>query len=45
MKRLGKVYEPEIYAGAGHGFLRNQSDRDGANAKATARPGRGRWRF
>ena len=35
MKRLGKVYEPEIYAGAGHGFLRNQSARDGANLAAT----------
>jgi carboxymethylenebutenolidase len=35
MKRLGKVYEPEIYAGAGHGFLRNQSDRDGANLAGT----------
>ena len=35
MKRLGKIYEPHIYEGAGHGFLRAQEDRDGANAKAT----------
>jgi carboxymethylenebutenolidase len=35
MKRLGKAYEPEIYAGAGHGFLRNQAGREGANLAAT----------
>ncbi len=35
MKKLGKVYEVEIYEGAGHGFLRAQSGRDGANLKAT----------
>ncbi len=35
MKSLGKSYEPEIYDGAGHGFLRNQTGRDGANKKAT----------
>jgi len=35
MKRLGKTYEPHIYEGAGHGFLRAQSERDGANLKAT----------
>jgi len=35
MKRLGKPYEPHTYAGAGHGFLRAQSGRDGANLKAT----------
>ncbi len=35
MKRLGKRYEVEIYAGAGHGFLRQQDGRDGANLKAT----------
>jgi carboxymethylenebutenolidase len=35
LKRLGKTYETEIYPGAGHGFLRAQSDRDGANRKAT----------
>ena len=35
MKKLGKTYETEIYPGAGHGFLRAQSGRDGANMKAT----------
>ncbi len=35
MKRLGKVYEPHLYEGAGHGFLRAQSGRDGANLRAT----------
>ncbi len=35
MKKLGKPYEPHTYAGAGHGFLRAQSGRDGANLKAT----------
>ena len=35
MKKLGKTYEVEIYKGAGHGFLRAQSGREGANLKAT----------
>ena len=35
MKRLGKRYEYEIYEGAGHGFLRQQSGREGANMRAT----------
>lgn len=35
MKKLGKTYEPHTYDGAGHGFLRAQSDRSGANLKAT----------
>jgi carboxymethylenebutenolidase len=35
MEKLKKVYEVEIYKGAGHGFLRAQSGRDGANLKAT----------
>lgn len=34
MKTLGKSYEPHIYPGAGHGFLRQQSGQDGANMKA-----------
>jgi carboxymethylenebutenolidase len=34
MKRASRSYEPEIYKGAGHGFLRNQTDRDGANLAA-----------
>lgn len=35
MRRLGKSYQPEIYDGAGHGFLRAQEGRDGANMRAT----------
>jgi carboxymethylenebutenolidase len=35
MKRLGRTYEVETYAGAGHGFLRQQSGREGANLEAT----------
>ncbi len=35
MKKLGKVFEVHTYAGAGHGFLRAQSAREGANMKAT----------
>lgn len=35
MDRLGKRYEYEIYDGAGHGFLRQQSGREGANMRAT----------
>jgi carboxymethylenebutenolidase len=35
MKKRGKSYEPHVYAGAGHGFLRQQEQREGANLKAT----------
>lgn len=35
MKKLGKTFEPHVYEGAGHGFLRAQEDREGANLKAT----------
>lgn len=35
MKKLGKTFEPHVYDGAGHGFLRAQDDRGGANLKAT----------
>jgi carboxymethylenebutenolidase len=35
MKKLGRSYEPNVYDGAGHGFLRQQDGRDGANRKAT----------
>ena len=35
MQKLGKSYEPNIYEGAGHGFLRDQEGREGANLKAT----------
>ncbi|HKQ57538.1 MAG TPA: dienelactone hydrolase family protein [Candidatus Eisenbacteria bacterium] len=35
MARLKRSYDPNIYEGAGHGFLRGQTLRDGANRKAT----------
>ncbi len=35
MAKLGKTYQAEIYPGAGHGFLRAQEDRNGANQKAS----------
>ena len=35
LKKLGKTYEPHVFEGAGHGFLRAQEDRGGANLKAT----------
>jgi carboxymethylenebutenolidase len=35
LKKLGKHFEYEIYEGAGHGFLRAQSGREGANMRAT----------
>jgi carboxymethylenebutenolidase len=34
MKELGKTYEPHVFGGAGHGFLRAQGGQDGANLKA-----------
>jgi len=34
MKTLDKPYLPHVYDGAGHGFLRAQSARNGANMKA-----------
>jgi carboxymethylenebutenolidase len=34
MSDLNKTYQPHIYDGAGHGFLRQQSGRNGANQKA-----------
>ena len=34
MKKAGKTYVPNIYDGAGHGFLRQQDGKDGANLKA-----------
>ena len=34
MKKLNKTYEANVYDGAGHGFLRQQDGRDGANSKA-----------
>jgi len=35
MRRLGKRYDVHIFDGAGHGFLRQQQGRDGANMRAT----------
>ena len=32
--KLRRTYEPHVYDGAGHGFLRGQSLRDGANLRA-----------
>jgi carboxymethylenebutenolidase len=34
MKQAGKSYEVEMYEGAGHGFLRAQGGREGANLRA-----------
>ena len=34
MKKSDKKYTPNIYEGAGHGFLRQQDGKDGANMKA-----------
>lgn len=35
LKPLGRFYEANLYEGAGHGFLRAQRGREGANLKAT----------
>ena len=35
MRKYGKPYEPHVFAGAGHGFLRAQGQQDGANLRAT----------
>jgi carboxymethylenebutenolidase len=35
MKALHKIYDPHVFAGAGHGFLRAQGGNDGANMAAT----------
>jgi carboxymethylenebutenolidase len=37
MQQLGKPYEYHMFEGAGHGFLRAQDGRDGANMEATRR--------
>jgi carboxymethylenebutenolidase len=34
LKRLGRSYETHIFPGAGHGFLRAQDGREGANRRA-----------
>ncbi len=38
MKSLGKSYEPHVYEGAGHGFLRAQSDEANRRASEQAWP-------
>jgi carboxymethylenebutenolidase len=35
LKALGKTYEPHIFEGAGHGFLRQQDGQEGANLRAS----------
>ncbi len=35
MRSLGKTFEPHTFAGAGHGFLRQQDGKDGANLFAS----------
>ncbi len=35
MRALGKTFEPHTFAGAGHGFLRQQEGKDGANLSAS----------
>ena len=37
MKALGKIYEPVVYEGAGHGFMRAGEDPKGAEANRKAR--------
>jgi carboxymethylenebutenolidase len=37
MKRVGKTYEPVIYDGAGHGFMRAGEAPDASEANKTAR--------
>ena len=37
MKQLGKAFDYHMFDGAGHGFLRAQQDRDGANMAAARR--------
>ena len=35
MRALGKIFEPHMFAGAGHGFLRQQDGQAGANLRAS----------
>jgi len=37
MKAAGKTYEPAVYAGAGHGFMRSGDDPNGSPANVKAR--------
>ena len=34
MRKYGKSYEPHVFEGAGHGFLRAQAGQNGANLRA-----------
>ncbi|MFW6079802.1 MAG: dienelactone hydrolase family protein, partial [Gemmatimonadota bacterium] len=45
MRALGRTYETHIFEGAGHGFLRQQDGREGANMRASeqAWPETVRW--
>ena len=44
MERLGKLYEPEIYAGAGHGFMRAGAEPDATpENRAAMEAGWDRW--
>ena len=35
MRSMGKRYSPHVFTGAGHGFLRQQDGKDGANLAAS----------
>jgi carboxymethylenebutenolidase len=37
LESLDRTYDPHIFEGAGHGFLRQQDGADGANLRATQR--------
>lgn len=37
MEEQGKLYDYEIYEGAGHGYMRTGDDPDGSEANVTAR--------
>jgi carboxymethylenebutenolidase len=37
MKQLGKTFEPQVYEGAGHGFMRAGEDADASEANRNAR--------
>ncbi len=44
MKKVGKVYEPKTYEGAGHGFMRAGEAPDASTANQQARDaGWRRW--
>jgi carboxymethylenebutenolidase len=45
MSKLNKTYEPHVYEGAGHGFLRAQSRKAKPTPKPPKKPGRPRSRF